>query len=63
MNDWGGSICLASACLAGQLGGPRRVCPWSLAVAETAGYVVRNDETGDIVQVSDLNAPNWKSPW
>jgi hypothetical protein len=27
------------------------------------GYVVRNNNTGDIVQVSDVNDPNWKDPW
>lgn len=27
------------------------------------GYVVRNDESGNIVQVSDVNDPNWKDPW
>lgn len=26
-------------------------------------YVIRNDRTGDIVQVSDKNDPNWKAPW
>jgi Colicin E5 ribonuclease domain len=27
------------------------------------GYVVRNDQTGDIVQVSDRNDPDWIAPW
>lgn len=26
-------------------------------------YIVRNDVTGDIVQISNRNDPNWKSPW
>ena len=32
-------------------------------VARDGGYVVRNDRTGQIVQISDKNDPNWKSPW
>jgi RHS repeat-associated protein len=27
------------------------------------GYVVRNDRTGDIVQISDRTNPNWRAPW
>ena len=27
------------------------------------GYVVVNDESGQIVQVSNLNNPNWKPVW
>jgi hypothetical protein len=27
------------------------------------GYVVVNDETGQVVQVSDVNNPNWKPVW
>lgn len=44
-------------------GGGRNDAPATGYINRTGGYVVRNDETGDIVQVSDLNDPNWKSPW
>lgn len=27
------------------------------------GYVVRNNRTGDIVQVSNRTDPGWKAPW
>jgi RHS repeat-associated protein len=27
------------------------------------GYVVRNDRTGDVVQISDRNDPAWAAPW
>jgi hypothetical protein len=27
------------------------------------GYVVRNDRTGDIVQISNRYDNNWKAPW
>lgn len=27
------------------------------------GYVVRNERTGDVVQVSDRLNPHWKAPW
>jgi hypothetical protein len=27
------------------------------------GYVVRNDRTGDIVQVSDRTDLGWRAPW
>lgn len=30
---------------------------------QKGGYVVRNDLTGDIVQVSNRNDPNWIAPW
>jgi len=33
------------------------------AYYKNGGYVVVNDVTGNIVQVSDLNDPNWKAPW
>nr|WP_256497687.1 colicin E5-related ribonuclease [Herbaspirillum sp. WGmk3] len=32
-------------------------------IAKDGSYVVRNDRTGHIVQVSDRNDPSWKSPW
>jgi metal-sulfur cluster biosynthetic enzyme len=28
-----------------------------------ASYVVVNDATGDVVQVSDVNDPDWKPVW
>ncbi len=32
-------------------------------INKDGSYVVRNDRTGDIVQVSDRTDPNWKSPF
>ena len=32
-------------------------------VAKDGSYVVRNDRTGAIVQVSDKNDKNWVAPW
>ncbi|MFA5502708.1 MAG: colicin E5-related ribonuclease, partial [Sulfurovaceae bacterium] len=32
-------------------------------IAKDGSYVVRNDRTGQIVQVSNKNKPNWKTPW
>ncbi|WP_287881320.1 colicin E5-related ribonuclease, partial [Aquitalea sp.] len=32
-------------------------------IANDGSYVVRNDRTGQIVQVSDKNDPTWKAPW
>ena len=44
-------------------GAGRNDAPATAYINRSGGYVVRNDETGDIVQVSNLNDPNWKSPW
>jgi hypothetical protein len=44
-------------------GGGRNDAPATAYINRSGGYVVRNDETGDIVQVSNLNDPDWKSPW
>jgi filamentous hemagglutinin len=41
-------------------------CHNDLATAfyhKDGGYIVRNDRTGDIVQVSDRNDPDWIAPW
>lgn len=32
-------------------------------VAQDGSYVVRNDRTGQVVQVSDKKDPTWKAPW
>lgn len=32
-------------------------------IAKDGSYVVRNDRTGAIVQVSNKNDPNWVAPW
>jgi len=32
-------------------------------VRSDGSYVIRNDRTGDIVQVSNRNDPNWRAPW
>jgi len=37
--------------------------PATAYVRKDGNYVVRNDRTGDIVQVSDTNNPSWKPPW
>jgi filamentous hemagglutinin len=37
--------------------------PATAYIDKNGNYVVRNNETGDIVQVSDRNDPNWKSPF
>ena len=37
--------------------------PATAYINEDGSYVVRNDRTGDIVQVSNRNDPNWKSPF
>ncbi|MDQ0242438.1 colicin E5-related ribonuclease [Arthrobacter bambusae] len=43
--------------------GARNDDPATAYLDKNGGYVVRNDKTGDIVQISDLTDPNWKSPW
>jgi RHS repeat-associated protein len=37
--------------------------PATVFYSKRGGYVVRNDRTGDIVQISDRLDPNWKTPW
>lgn len=37
--------------------------PATAYINDDGSYVVRNDTTGDIVQVSNKNDPNWKSPF
>jgi RHS repeat-associated protein len=37
--------------------------PATAYVQQGGGYVVVNDSTNEIVQVSDLNNPNWKPVW
>jgi hypothetical protein len=32
-------------------------------IAKDGSYIVKNDRTGKIVQISDRNDPNWKAPW
>ena len=32
-------------------------------IREDGSYVIRNDKTGDVVQVSNRNDPNWRAPW
>ncbi|MDE0451529.1 MAG: colicin E5-related ribonuclease [Gammaproteobacteria bacterium] len=44
-------------------GGGRLDDPATVYYSRHGGYVVRNDRTGDIVQISDRNKPNWKAPW
>ncbi|WP_429244211.1 colicin E5-related ribonuclease [Luteibacter sp. 621] len=37
--------------------------PATAYYSRSGGYVVRNDVTGDIVQISNRNDPGWKAPW
>jgi hypothetical protein len=37
--------------------------PATAYINEDGSYVVRNNQTGDIVQVSDLTDPGWRSPF
>jgi hypothetical protein len=40
-------------------GGGRMNAPATAYVRSDGSYVVRNDVTGEIIQVSDRNNPNW----
>lgn len=44
-------------------GGGRMDDPATGYISRRGGYVVRNDRTGDIVQVSNRTKPGWKAPW
>lgn len=44
-------------------GGGRMDDPATGYVSRRGGYVVRNDRTGDIVQVSNRAKPGWRAPW
>ncbi|MCP5339423.1 MAG: hypothetical protein H7A14_07430 [Sinobacteraceae bacterium] len=44
-------------------GGGRNNDPATAYYSRDGGYVVRNDRTGDIVQVSNRNDPHWSAPW
>lgn len=44
-------------------GGGRNNDPATAYYSRDGGYVVRNDRSGDIVQVSNRNDPNWRAPW
>jgi hypothetical protein len=37
--------------------------PATAYINQDGSYVVRNDRTGDIVQISNRNDPNWQSPF
>jgi RHS repeat-associated protein len=37
--------------------------PATAYIKKDGNYVIRNDKTGDITQVSNRNDPNWKAPW
>lgn len=43
--------------------GSRNDDPATAYINKDGSYVVRNDRTGDVVQISNRNDPNWKSPW
>jgi RHS repeat-associated protein len=44
-------------------GGGRMNDPATAYYSREGGYVVRNDRTGDIVQVSNRNDTGWRAPW
>ncbi len=44
-------------------GGRRMNDPATAYYSRGGGYVVRNERTGDVVQISNRNNPNWKAPW
>lgn len=44
-------------------GGGRMDDPATGYISRRGGYVIRNDQTGDIVQVSKRTDPNWRAPW
>jgi hypothetical protein len=44
-------------------GGGRMNDPATAYYSQRGGYVVRNDRTGDIVQISDRTDPDWIAPW
>jgi hypothetical protein len=43
--------------------GGRMNDPATAYYSQRGGYVVRNDRTGDIIQVSNRTDPGWKAPW
>lgn len=43
--------------------GKRRNDPATAFYNREGGYVVRNNRTGDIVQVSNMNKAGWRAPW
>jgi hypothetical protein len=43
--------------------GQRHDDPATAYICVDGSYVVRNDITGDVVQVSDRNDPDWQSPF
>lgn len=44
-------------------GGGRMNDPATVYYGQRGGYVVRNNRTGDIIQVSDRTDPGWIAPW
>ena len=44
-------------------GGGRMDDPATAFYSRRGGYVVRNNRTGDIVQVSNRTDPGWRAPW
>ena len=44
-------------------GGGRLNAPATAYYGQRGGYVVRNNRTGDIIQVSDRTDPGWEAPW
>lgn len=44
-------------------GGGRMDDPATGYISQRGGYVVRNDRTGDVVQISDRTDPGWLAPW
>ena len=44
-------------------GGEKLDDPATAYIDKDANYVIRNDKTGDIVQISNRNDPDWKASW
>lgn len=44
-------------------GGSRMDDPATGYISRRGGYVICNDRTGDVVQVSKRTDPNWRAPW
>ena len=45
------------------MSGSRLSDPATGYIAKDGSYVVRNDRTSTIVQISDKNDKNWAAPW
>jgi filamentous hemagglutinin len=37
--------------------------PATAFIRSDGSYIIRNDRTGEVVQISDRTDPNWIAPW